>query len=302
MLDRAGTAIPEGGAMVARDQSSWPMVSAPVGPVGSVIVGSATGIGLLLALYAVFTDAALPLQARIFLIVWLTISTLAAFLITPRNFTLGFLVGLAALLIGWRVAALNSLDIVTWPLLAVFLLYVSPFFAAWRSDIASAEPVQSWPEWHLTFLRIYVGFDLVPHCTEKLFAGPAPFNADVEAFAAMHVPFPEAFVILGGFCEIAIVIGLGLGVLTRLAGIGAALYYLIASLIGGHFLNGFIWASPGGGWEYPVLMMVLFLSFVPRGAGAFSVDCWLLREGLLPPILRRLAVPSAELEVRHASN
>lgn len=282
--------------MVANDRSSWPMVSAPAGPIRPIIVGSATGIGLLLALYALFTDAVLPLQASIFLILWLAISTLVSLLVTPRNFTVGFLVGLAALLLGWRVAALNSLDIVTWPLLGVFLLHVWQFFAAWRTDLASAEPVQSWPEWHLTFLRIYVGFDLVPHCTEKLFAGPAPFNADVEAFAAMHVPFPAAFVLLGGFCEIAIVIGLGLGVLTRLAGIGAALYYLIATLIGGHFLNGFIWASPGGGWEYPVLMMVLFLSFVPHGAGAFSVDRWLLRERLLPPTLRRLAVRSAELE------
>lgn len=279
--------------MVANARSFWPMVPGS-GPITPPVVAAATALGLLLGL-TVASETALSLQARTFLVIWLAISMLAAFLITPRNFTVGFLVSLAALLIGWRVAALNSLDIITWPLLPVFALHVWQFFEAWRADLASAQPVQSFPEWHLTLLRIYIGFDLVPHCTEKLFAGPAPFNADVEAFAALHVPFPEAFVLLGGFCELAIVIGLGLGVLTRLAGICAALYFLIATLIGGHFLNGFIWASPGGGWEYPVLMMVLFLSFVPRGAGAFSVDRWLLREGLLPAVLRPMAAPSSQL-------
>jgi putative oxidoreductase len=143
--------------------------------------------------------------------------------------------------------------------------------------------------WHLTFIRIYIGFDLVPHCTEKLFAGPASRLDDVKAFAGMGLSYPEFFVILGGFCELGIVIGMGLGLLTRLAAPCAALYYLIATLIGGHFLNGFIWANAGGGWEYPVLMMALFLSFMPRGAGPFSLDGVLVRAGTMPRPLRILA-------------
>ena len=67
-----------------------------------------------------------------------------------------------------------------------------------------------------------------------------------------------------------------MGLLTRLAAVCAALYFLIATQIGGHFGLGFIWASPGGGWEYPTLMMVLFLSFMVRGGGVFSLDHALL--------------------------
>jgi hypothetical protein len=56
------------------------------------------------------------------------------------------------------------------------------------------------------------------------------------------------------------------------SGAGQADYYLICTLIGGHFFNGFIWAHPGGGWEYRVLMMALFLTYAVRGGGPFSLD------------------------------
>jgi putative oxidoreductase len=42
--------------------------------------------------------------------------------------------------------------------------------------------------------------------------------------------------------------------------------------MGHHFSNGFIWASQGGGWEYPVLWTVLIISFAFFGAGDFSLD------------------------------
>jgi putative oxidoreductase len=126
--------------------------------------------------------------------------------------------------------------------------------------------------WQLTFIRCYIGFDLVPHFTEKLFAGSGPRGEDVVAFTKLGVPIPEFFVILAGFCELGVAIGIGLGVLTRLAACGWALYFLIATILGHHFFLGFIWASPGGGWEYPVLMIALLLSFTVAGGGPFSID------------------------------
>ncbi|MEM7025828.1 MAG: DoxX family protein [Pseudomonadota bacterium] len=141
-----------------------------------------------------------------------------------------------------------------------------------------------------TFVRIYIGFDMVPHFTEKLFAGPGPFGEDVAVFASLGLPIPGAFVVLGGFCEIGIAIGIGLGVLTRLAAPCAVLYFMIATLLGEHFGLGFIWASPGGGWEYPVLMMVLFASFAVTGGGRFSIDHTLGIWSKLPPRLRLLAL------------
>ncbi len=144
-------------------------------------------------------------------------------------------------------------------------------------------------DWALASLRVYVGFDLVPHFTEKLFAGPGPRMADVTAFAEFGLPVPLAFVILGGLCEIGGAVGIGLGLFTRIAGLGTALYFLIATLIGGHFGLGFIWASPGGGWEYPVLMMVFFLTFAVMGGGRLSLDAALDAARRFPQRLRPLA-------------
>ena len=187
------------------------------------------------------------------------------------------------MLFGWRVAGLNGVDVVSYPLLLAFIAFVLQFFDAMRADLAhAAKRLMTTAEWQLAFIRIYIGFDLVPHATEKLFAGPNSFDADVKAFTGFGLPMPEFFVILGGLCELGITIGIGLGLLTRLAGYCAALYYLICTLIGGHFFNGFIWANPGGGWEYPVLMMALFLSYAVRGGGLFSLDGVIAGKGWLP--------------------
>lgn len=264
----------------------WPAHISPL------VTGGLTAIGLLAAIYAAATlpTATLPLQAKVFMLIWLALSVAITILITPRSLVAGFLGGLMAMLIGWRIAGLHDVAIVTWPLLAAFVAFVFQFFDCLRRDRASGTAAfMSASDWHLTLLRIYIGFDLVPHCTEKLFAGPGPRLDDVKAFAGMGLPYPEFFVVLGGLCEFGIVIGIGLGLLTRLAAPCAALYFFIATVIGGHFYNGFIWANAGGGWEYPLLMMVLFLTFMPRGAGPFSLDGVIGRAGLMPSSLRPLA-------------
>ncbi|ARQ01498.1 DoxX family protein [Pseudorhodoplanes sinuspersici] len=260
--------------------------------ISPLVTGSLTAIGLIAAIYAAATlpAATLPLQAKVFMLTWLALSVAITILVMPRSPVAGFLGGLMAMLIGWRIAGLHGVAIVTWPLLAAFIAFVLQFFDCLRKDPArGAAAFMSAPDWHLTIIRIYIGFDLVPHCTEKLFAGPGPRLDDVKAFAGMGLPYPEFFVVLGGLCEFGIVIGMGLGLLTRLAAPCAALYFFIATVIGGHFHNGFIWANAGGGWEYPLLMMVLFLTFMPRGAGPFSLDGVIGRAGLMPKRLRMLA-------------
>ncbi len=254
-----------------------------------------TAFGLVAAIYAAlsYSEAALPLQAKIFMVAWLALSLACTVFLTPRNFTAGFLTGLLAMLIGWRIAGLNEVDVVSYPLVLAFAAFVLQFFEVLRADLRKPKPLMSAADWHLTLIRIYIGFDLVPHLTEKLFGGPGPFDADVKAFAGFGLPMPEFFVTLGGLCELGIAIGIGLGLLTRLAGYCAALFFLIATLIGGHFFNGFIWANPGGGWEYPVLMMVLFLTFTWRGAGRFSLDHVLTARGWMPAGFRPLVAQAA---------
>jgi len=277
--------------MATRDSTDEPR---PV-VVLPIYTGALTALGLAAAIYAAFaySDAALALQAKIFMVGWLALSLACTVFLTPRSFTAGFLTGLLAMLIGWRIAGLNEVNVVSYPLLLAFAAFVLQFFEVLRADRRRPSPLMSAADWHLTLIRIYIGFDLVPHLTEKLFAGPGPFNADVKAFAGFGLPMPEFFVTLGGCCELGIAMGIGLGLLTRLAGYCAALFFLIATLIGGHFLNGFIWANPGGGWEYPVLMMVLFLTFTWRGAGRFSLDHVLTTRGFMPASFRPLVAQPA---------
>jgi putative oxidoreductase len=276
---------------MTRDRLSDP---AGLGPhrVKSWMVGALTGAGLVVALYAAWAAPAttLPAGAAAFMLIFLGISTVAALVLAGISFVAGWLVGLLTLLMGWRIAGLLGVDLVAWALLPAFAAYLAQFVEALRGDRARGmAAILSDAEWTLAAIRIYVGFDLVPHFTEKLFAGPLPRGDDVASFAAFGLPFPTAFVVVAGLCELGAAIGIGLGLFTRLAGVCAALYFLIATLIGGHFGLGFIWASPGGGWEYPVLMMALFLAFAAYGGGRFSVDAALDASGDFPPALRRAA-------------
>jgi putative oxidoreductase len=129
---------------------------------------------------------------------------------------------------------------------------------------------------------MYIGFDIAAHAAEKLFAGIMPFQQVVQAFVNLHVPYPAFFVTLAGLCEFGAAIALGLGLLTRLGAIAAALYLVIATYLGNHFLLGFIWANAGGGWEYPVLWTVFTLIFAVLGGGRFSLDYLMTSHYSLP--------------------
>lgn len=242
------------------------------------------------------TYASLPQGAILFMVLWLLLGVAALVLLPRVSFAVGFLVSLLCMLVSWRIAALQGIDLVIYGLLVAFLIYLAMFgILAWRG-VKQPDPAINHHRmaWHLTLIRIYIGFDLVPHFTEKLFAGPAPREDDIKSFMELGVPSPEFFVTLAGFCELGIAIGIGLGVLTRLAAVCSAAYFMIATILGHHFFLGFIWASPGGGWEYPVLMMVLLISFVIGGAGSFSVDNAILRRLTPPPWVRRLMVPARD--------
>ena len=253
-------------------------------------------VATLLAMAASYVSgayASLPPVAVAFMVLWLVLAILA-FAVLPRvSFVPAYLVSLLCMLVSWRIAGLHGVDLVIYSLLVAFLIYLAMFgLIAWRS-VHHEDPKLKLDrtDWHETLIRIYIGFDLVPHFTEKLFAGPGPRNEDIKSFIELGVPAPEFFVTLAGFCELGIAIGIGLGLLTRLAAVCSALYFMIATILGHHFFLGFIWASPGGGWEYPVLMIVLLISFLLDGAGPFSIDNVILRRLTPPTWVRRLMVP-----------
>ncbi|MEM8589328.1 MAG: DoxX family protein [Pseudomonadota bacterium] len=232
-------------------------------------------------------------SAAFFLIASLAVSIASAALLISREFRTGFLLSLLAMLIGWRVAGLNDLQIVVVPLVCAYILYLAQFANVARNDLRSAR--QSAPgtahhltvfEWQLTLVRLLVGLGFAIHCAEKLFAGSETHMAAATDFAGLGVPYPGVFVWLAGACELAAAIGVGLGVLTRLAALLTAVYLVTATALGGHFANGYIWANDGGGWEYPFIWVALVLGFVVTGAGRFSIDGVLRESNRLPRFLR----------------
>lgn len=144
-------------------------------------------------------------------------------------------------------------------------------------------------ELQLFLIRLYLGLNFIPHFHEKLFAGSEARAAAVASFKELGVAAPGLLVLIAGVCEFASFVGLTFGVWTRLAGLGAALYVGIATLLGGHIANGFIWDSPGGGWEFPALWVFLLASFTIAGGGKLSVDAWLRNWSVLPGFLRTLS-------------
>ncbi|WP_321781871.1 DoxX family protein [Paraburkholderia sp. J94] len=255
-------------------------------------------VGLIATVYYGVIGGALHDSANYFCVAMCVLAVAAAHWVMPRNFAVGFLVSTLLWLTNWRVAAMMNI----WPVMIVSaviaVIYVAMFLDCLQNNWNQAAPGErlSGLEWQMTVVRIYFGFDMVGHFTEKLFAGSASFHHMSTVFGGFGIATPGPFVIMGGLCELAIAIGIGIGLLSRLAALGATLYFAIANHYGAHFDNGFTWANgPDGGWEYPMLMAIFYLSFALSGAGRFSLDGWLLARGFVP---RRLLVLFASQRVR----
>lgn len=263
----------------------------------SSLVGLAIlGIFLSLILLA-FSVPRLPVNP-IFFTVILSLLGIIALCLMYRYICVPFLIATFSVLSVVRILGLHKCFVPMIPVIISLLSLVILFFYIAYHDVKQRPIIlQGKPqnmfnmsayEWHLSFIRMYVGFDLIAHCTEKLFAGRVPFQADVTAFMHLNVMEPTLFVRFSGLCELAGVISLGLGLLTRIGAVGTSLYLIVATIIGHHFLKGFIWALPGGGWEYPVMWSVFILSYIVLGADEFSIDGVLDKNFNLPIWLKRL--------------
>ncbi len=221
----------------------------------------------------IYTHALVLKSLPFWPIFYMTASLVLAILfnfVLYKNMVAGFLLTVFFTLISSRIAALHQLYLLSTILFAsvIVMLVFYRCYAAFcieKGDLSLSDSV-------LIFLRLYVGFNFIPHFTEKLLAGNTARLADIQAFTHLGIPHPEMFVILSGFCELGAAIAIGLGLLTRLGAILTAIYLLIATYLGHHFSLGFIWASTGGGWEYPVFWTVLVLIFAVTGANQFSLD------------------------------
>lgn len=229
-------------------------------------------------------------------LIFFSVLTTVLLAIPTRPFAVRYLLSTLIFVIAWRLAALAQYNIVIliyWPLALIKLLNFA-IVAYQNITQARANTNQHMLhqltvfEWQLLFIRMMIGLILVPHFCEKLLAGPEVRQHLFVSFYQMGMPHYQLFVFIAGFIEMAAAFAISCGFLTRLASIGVVTYIMTASVIGEHFQKGFIWASPGGGWEYPVIWSILLLSFACFGAGDFSIDRYLKTRFELPNWIKHL--------------
>ena len=124
----------------------------------------------------------------------------------------------------------------------------------------------------LTVLRVAVGALVMAHGWQKL----ADVPGTVAGFTQLGVPAPELAVYVAILAEFVGGLGLLLGAFTVIAAWGplasstAALYFV-------HVGHGPV--ARNGGWEFPLILLLVCFHFAVRGGGAYSVDARLRPRG-----------------------
>jgi putative oxidoreductase len=130
----------------------------------------------------------------------------------------------------------------------------------------------------LTLMRLVLGIVFFLHGAQKVLGwfGGFGFSGTMHAFTGMmHIPAPFAFLAI--LAEFLGGIGLIVGLLARVAAFGIAMNMVVAVAMV-HLANWY-GNQKGEGYEYHLLAIVIALTIMVRGAGAFSVDRALTAKG-----------------------
>ncbi len=120
-------------------------------------------------------------------------------------------------------------------------------------------------DWGIALLRVALGTMWVSHALLKLLVFTLPGTA--QYFASVGLP---GFLALPVFLlEIAGGAALILGLYARQAAL--ALVPVMAGAAWVHGPNGWVHTSPGGGWEYPVFLIVVSIALWLLGDGAATI-------------------------------
>jgi len=139
----------------------------------------------------------------------------------------------------------------------------------------------------LFLIRAFIGLNFIHHFAEKFgWLGQNALTKTTSYFAS--IGFSPTMVFIAGVCEFMACIGLTLGLFTRFTAVCTTIYLIVALIAGNHHTMGFIWANPGGGWEFPLFWAAMCLCFVINGGGTLSLDKILITK--LPKKLQFLCV------------
>ena len=133
---------------------------------------------------------------------------------------------------------------------------------------------------HGAFLaRITLGSILLAHGALKVFVFTIP--GTVGFFESLGIPAIFAYLTILG--EVAGGTALILGIYPRLVALLS-----LPILVGAawtHLGNGWLFSNEGGGWEFPVLLIVLAVVVAIQGAGSFAIRRLPIVDRLIPASL-----------------
>ena len=133
---------------------------------------------------------------------------------------------------------------------------------------------------HGAFLtRITLGSILLAHATLKIFVFTIP--GTVGFFESLGLPAIFAYLTILG--EVAGGTALILGIYPRLVAL-LSLPILVGAAWA-HLGNGWLFSNEGGGWEFPVLLIVLAVIVAIQGAGSFAIRRLPIVDRLIPASL-----------------
>jgi putative oxidoreductase len=134
---------------------------------------------------------------------------------------------------------------------------------------------------HGAFLnRLALGIILLAHGALQIFVFTIP--GTVGFFESLGLPAMMAYLTVFG--EVAGGTALILGIYPRLAALLSL--PILAGAAWAHLGNGWLFSNQGGGWEFPVLLVVLALVVAMQGAGSFAIKKLPIIDKLIPSSLK----------------
>ncbi|HEX4829452.1 MAG TPA: DoxX family protein [Xanthobacteraceae bacterium] len=128
---------------------------------------------------------------------------------------------------------------------------------------------QSIAPYSYAIIRFCAGAIVIYHGYMKLFAGFAGPVAQ-NVLTPLGFPRPLAWAYFLGVLEFFGGAALAVGFLTRPLALMFTVQMAIVTYW--HAGNGYFFSSPRGGWEFPLLLTILYAAIFFRGAGRCAVD------------------------------
>lgn len=128
---------------------------------------------------------------------------------------------------------------------------------------------QSIAPYSYAIIRFVVGAIVIYHGYAKIFYGFAPWVSD-NIVGPMGFPAPLVWTYFIALLEMLGGIALAIGLFVRPVALLLAIELLFVT--GYHLGNGFFFTNKGGGYEYPLVLLVIYAAIFFRGAGRASVD------------------------------